>query len=199
MNARIDPSEHANLPWRINEVASDFKLIDAWALPAEGDLDEFPQLCTVFANLELGEDEGSKSSAVLFKARNWLGERFGWDDTSEPLPIPGCEELSLRQRLPADLQAEISETAGRLPFRPVYRTDTEWALEASNATVHAVLHLGWAPKAGTGYRGQMGVYVKPRGRFGSVYMAAIAPFRHLIVYPALMRRIDRAWQARTTQ
>ena len=27
-------------------------------------------------------------------------------------------------------------------------------------------------------------------------MALIAPFRHYIVYPALMRRIGRAWKAR---
>jgi hypothetical protein len=27
-------------------------------------------------------------------------------------------------------------------------------------------------------------------------MALIRPFRHLIVYPALMRQIGRAWQAR---
>jgi hypothetical protein len=27
-------------------------------------------------------------------------------------------------------------------------------------------------------------------------MAAIMPFRHLIVYPALMRQIERAWRAR---
>jgi hypothetical protein len=43
----------------------------------------------------------------------------------------------------------------------------------------------------------MGVYVKPRGRLGEAYMAAIAPFRHLIVYPALMRQIELGWSART--
>jgi len=39
--------------------------------------------------------------------------------------------------------------------------------------------------------------VKPRGRLGEAYMAAIAPFRHLIVYPALMRQIELGWSART--
>jgi hypothetical protein len=46
------------------------------------------------------------------------------------------------------------------------------------------------------YQGQLGVYVKPRGRFGAAYMAAIAPFRHRVVYPALMRQIELAWNAR---
>src|SRR3712207_6962224 len=39
--------------------------------------------------------------------------------------------------------------------------------------------------------GQMAVLVKPNGLFGKAYMAAIKPFRYLIVYPALMRMIER--------
>jgi len=42
----------------------------------------------------------------------------------------------------------------------------------------------------------MAVYVKPRGRLGETYMMLIQPFRHLIVYPALMRQIGHAWDAR---
>ena len=66
----------------------------------------------------------------------------------------------------------------------------------SNGTVHAVLHLAWVEQDADQHRGQMGVYVKPRGRLGVTYMALIRPFRHLIVYPALMRQIGRAWEAR---
>lgn len=33
------------------------------------------------------------------------------------------------------------------------------------------------------------------GPLGAVYLAAIKPFRHLIVYPALMRWIERGWRA----
>jgi hypothetical protein len=40
-----------------------------------------------------------------------------------------------------------------------------------------------------GYHAQMAVLVKPNGPLGTAYMAAIKPFRHLIVYPALMQRI----------
>jgi hypothetical protein len=43
----------------------------------------------------------------------------------------------------------------------------------------------------------MAVYVKPRGPLGSAYMALIKPFRYLVVYPALMRQIERTWKART--
>ena len=47
-----------------------------------------------------------------------------------------------------------------------------------------------------GYRGQMAVYVKPNGPFGSAYMAAIKPFRYLIVYPQMMRELERSWRER---
>jgi hypothetical protein len=40
------------------------------------------------------------------------------------------------------------------------------------------------------------VYVKPNGRFGSAYIAAIRPFRHLVVYPAMLRQIERRWHMR---
>jgi len=49
------------------------------------------------------------------------------------------------------------------------------------------------------YQGQMAVYVKPRGRLGKEYMALIAPFRHWIVYPSLMRQIERAWNSGTAR
>jgi Protein of unknown function (DUF2867) len=42
----------------------------------------------------------------------------------------------------------------------------------------------------------MAVYVKPNGLLGSAYMAAIRPFRHLIVYPALFREGGLEWRAR---
>jgi hypothetical protein len=42
----------------------------------------------------------------------------------------------------------------------------------------------------------MAVLVKPNGLLGAAYMAAIKPFRLLIVYPALMARIERAWRVR---
>jgi hypothetical protein len=42
----------------------------------------------------------------------------------------------------------------------------------------------------------MAVYVKPRGPLGKGYMALIKPFRYWVVYPALMREIERAWNRR---
>lgn len=141
----------------------------------------------------------SPATRVLFRIRYCLGGWFGWDDAVD-LPVPGHTETTLSARLPDDLRdtatdLDLSSTS----FSPLYRTDTEWAAELSNQTVHAVLHLGWIDQGNGRYRGQMGVYVKPRGTFGAGYMALIAPFRQLVVYPALMRQIERAWNVRMAQ
>jgi Protein of unknown function (DUF2867) len=97
---------------------------------------------------------------------------------------------SLRDRLPPDLRdGPTGDVRAGSPFRPLYLTGDEWALEIANRTVHAVLHLGWV-----GDHGQMAVLVKPNGRLGTAYMTAIAPFRQLIVYPQLMRDIAKAWR-----
>jgi hypothetical protein len=148
------------------------------------------------ASLESAKAESAVTRA-LFRVRYQLGAWFGWDDAARQLPIPGCTETTLRQRLAANLRGsatglELSQAS----FPPLYRTGNEWAAELSNGTVHAVLHLAWVEQGKDRYRGQMGVYVKPRGKLGATYMALIRPFRHLVVYPALMRQIARAWKAR---
>jgi hypothetical protein len=126
-----------------------------------------------------------------------LGGWFGWDDPTSRLPVPGRAETTLRSRVPEELRGTATRPdTSSSNFIPLYRTDDEWAAELSNRTVHAVMHLAWIDQGEGRYRGQMGVYVKPRGRFGATYMALIGPFRHLIVYPALMRQIERAWDAR---
>ena len=39
----------------------------------------------------------------------------------------------------------------------------------------------------------MAVLVRTNGRWGTVYMALIKPFRYALIYPALMRQIERGW------
>ena len=62
--------------------------------------------------------------------------------------------------------------------------------------MHGVLHLGWVPDGAGGYRGQMAVLVRPNGLLGAGYLAAIRPFRRLIVYPLMLRDIARKWPER---
>jgi hypothetical protein len=103
---------------------------------------------------------------------------------------------TLRDRLPADLRdAPSGPDFEALPFTSLYLIDDEWAAEIANRTMHGVLHIGWVADQAGGYRGQMAVYAKPNGRLGTAYMAVIRPFRHLIVYPQMMKQIGRNWRA----
>ena len=196
---RLSNSEHESHAWRICEVAPDFRLEDVWALPAQGSAGDFPALLEVMGSLNPAHAE-SRATRALFAIRWRVGGWFGWDDVPKPLAIPHDTHTTLSARLPEDLRNTATALNRRsTSFTPLYRTDDEWAAELSNRTVHAVMHLAWIEKGEGRYQGQMGVYVKPRGRFGGVYMAAIAPFRHRVVYPALMRQIERAWNARVPQ
>jgi Protein of unknown function (DUF2867) len=196
---RLSNSEHESHAWRIGEVAPDFRLEDAWALPAEGGANDFPVLLEAMASLDAAH-MASRVARALFAVRYRIGEWLGWDEPPRPLAIPEAAETSLSARLPEDLRGSAAGVGLRArDFTPLYATDVECAAEVSNRTVHGVLHLAWVEQADGRYRGQMGVYVKPRGAFGQAYMAVIAPFRHLIVYPALMREIGRAWDARVAQ
>ena len=196
---RLSNSEHEAHAWRISEIAPDFKLEDAWALPAQGDAEDFAALLEVMASLDPANG-GSFATRALFSIRYRVGGWLGWDDAPDRLAISDDRETTLRARLPEDLRNTNAATGPDLSaygFIPLYRTDVEWAAELSNRTVHAVMHLAWVQEGEDRYRGQMGVYVKPRGKFGAAYMAAIAPFRHHVVYPALMRQIERAWNGRS--
>jgi Protein of unknown function (DUF2867) len=201
-HVRLPNSAHEAHPWVIAQIAPDFKLLDVWALPVQGGRDGFASFLEVMTSLDPAHAE-STASRALFWLRFRLGAWFGWDDATKKRPIPGCTETTLSARLPDDLRGSakspliggaMQRAAGG--FTPLYRTDEEWAAELSNDTVHGVLHLAWVEQSGGRYRAQMGVYVKPRGLLGEIYMMLIQPFRHLIVYPALMRHIGRAWDAR---
>ena len=83
-----------------------------------------------------------------------------------------------------------------LPFTSLFLLDDEFAAEVANRTMHGVMHIGLVPDGTGGFRAQMAVLVKPNGLLGTAYMAAIRPFRHLIVYPPMLRQIGRVWQSR---
>lgn len=188
---KLPDSAHTSRPWRIHEIAPDFRLYDVWALPTPGGPDDFARLVRQSAT---GDTSGSPSrvARALFAIRWKLGEWFGWDDAESGV---GGRVATLRDRLPDDLRdGPAGPEFDRLPFRSVFLTADEWAAELANRTVHAVMHLTWVEDGDGGHRGQMAVLVKPNGWFGRAYMGLIAPFRHLFVYPPLMRQIDHDWR-----
>jgi hypothetical protein len=190
---RLPNTAHTSRPWRIHELTRDFRIEDVWALPTPGGPDDFPRLVRAIASGDPAK--GSFHAARMLWAVRWrIGELLGWDDPDAGL---GSRVAPLRDRLPEDLrEAPTGPSFDALPFTSLYQLEDEFAAEIANRTVHGVLHLGWVPDGAGGYRGQLAVLVKPNGLLGTAYLAAIAPFRHLIVYPPAIREIGRTWRER---
>jgi hypothetical protein len=206
---RLPKNAHTSRAWRVHEFTGDFVLEDVWALPTPGGPNDFPRLLGFATDRPaelnaqgkyVGDGSGGilgRASRALFELRWKLGELFGWDDSDSGV---GRRVATLRERLPDDLRAAPRgpDPGAGVPMTSLYLIEDEWATEMANSTVHSVMHIGWVPDGTGGYRGQMAVLVKPNGLFGAAYMAAIKPFRYLLVYPALMRPIERYWQARAS-
>lgn len=186
----LPETAHTSQPWRIHELTGDFRLEDVWELPARGGPDDFHRLVEMIGSQDPSHSS-SRAVRALFAIRWKIGELLGWDG---PDAGPDSRVPTLRGRLPEDLRDAPSPGFEALPFTSLYLLDDEFAAETANKTMHGVLHLGWVPDGTGGYRGQMAVLAKPNGRFGTAYMAAIRPFRHLIVYPAILRETEREWQ-----
>jgi len=181
---RLPNTAHASRPWRVHGLTRDFRLYDVWALPTPGGPGDFPRLVRQMSSGD-PSDGSSRAGRILWRIRWKVGGLLGWDSPNAGI---GSRVPTLRDRLPEDLRAAPS--GPDFPhFCSSYLLGDEWAAEIANRTVHGIMHVGWVPDGNGGHRGQMAVLVKPNGLFGRAYMAAIAPFRHLIVYPPLMREI----------
>lgn len=190
---KLPDATHTSQPWRIHEITRDFDLLDVWALPTPGGPGDFPRLVALVAGFDPA-DSSSAPVRALFAIRAKVGDLLGLDrpDAGLDARVP-----ALRERLPEDLRnAARGPAMEGAPFTSLYLLDDEWAAETANRTVHGVIHLGWVPDGTGGHRGQLAILVKRNGLLGAVYMAAIDPFRHLVVYPTLMREFEREWEAR---
>jgi hypothetical protein len=189
---RIDPERHLAQPLLIHRLTRDFQLLDVWRVPTRAS--SFEAFVRSFPLLRRdGASALSKPALFLFALRELLMRVIGKRDVNyQGLPIPGCRETSVRERLSAEERAEFAlPSRGESMFVPVYATPNERAHEISNATVHAVLHLCWVVTP-EGPEARMAVYAKTRGWLGRAYMGLIEPFRRFVVYPALLRAAARA-------
>src|SRR5687767_1526898 len=106
---RLPDTAHTSRPWRIHELAPDFRLEDVWALPTPGGPDDFPRLVRLGATDDprtlnaqgkyVGDGSRgivSRVSRALFELRWKLGELLGWDDRDSGV---GRRVATLRDRL----------------------------------------------------------------------------------------------------
>jgi Protein of unknown function (DUF2867) len=194
MSMRLPDTEHTARPWRIHEIAPDFRIEDIWAFRTPGaGPDDFPAMLAAL-RVAGGLNENPLVVRLLFAVRWKLGALFGWDKPEQGL---GGRVESLVDRLPPDLRQDAAGApVPNTPFTTVYELHDECAMELANKTVHDILHLGWVPTGGGEYELRMAALVKPNGLVGRLYLAAIKPFRYLIVYPAMTRKWERAWRNR---
>ena len=187
---RLANETYTSRPWRIHEIAPDFRLEDVWELPGRGEAEDFPRLVGLIA--EIDPSQGSSAAARALWAIRWkVGGLLGWDDEAAGV---GSRVPTLQDRLPADLRDAPKPEFDALPFSSLYMTDDEFAAETANRTVHGIMHIGRVQDEAGGFHAEMAVLVKPNGLFGNAYMAAIRPFRHLIVYPAMLHEGRDLWE-----
>lgn len=187
---RIDPSEFRAWPLRVHAFLHDVPLEDVWAIQLRGGGAgrTIQDLRAVFAGVEAA----SPIVAGLFRLRWLIGALLGWDQQR-----PAWNAESYVHRLDEEDRAQSTATPGTQDgrFSILYRFENEQLNELRNATVHAFLSLSIQPTP-DGYLAHMAVYVKPVHRFTQLYMRAIAPFRRLVVYPAIIRKVQSAWGER---
>jgi uncharacterized protein DUF2867 len=132
----------------------------------------------------------SRIATAFYSVRRLLGRMFGWDR------VPMRAEDSLQSQL-SERDRRDSEIAPGTPdggFRVLYQFPGERLSEIRNATVQGYVCLALARTA-TGYRLYFAVYVLPVSWLTRPYLIAIEPFRRFMLYPAMLRRIRRAWIA----
>lgn len=207
---QINHKLHYSQPWKVHEIAPDFDLLDVWEYPISADISKgqdfffFLKMMRQPSQQNINDFTSAKHLAATFliSLRMYLGEIFGLDKNMNTLPIPGCQEISIKDRLSVTEQKrsldlpELKISDDEInTWRIVYLYENEMLIELSIAPVHALMHLGWIQKSENLFTAQLAVYAKPRGKLGHLYMKLIMPFRRLIIYPSLMENVKNIWDA----
>jgi hypothetical protein len=182
---RVPPDEYLGLKLRAHELLRDVPIYDVSVvdLPGGG-------AGRRIADIRRLEAQSPPSAIVraLFGLRLALGRLFGWDRRALRPQDTLRTRLSEKDRR----DSEVAPGSRLGAFLVVYQFAEEALAETRNATVH-----GWVCTAlarqGSGYRFYMAVYVRPVSWLTRPYLLAIEPFRRFLVYPAMLRRIRRAW------
>jgi hypothetical protein len=187
---QITREEFERLPLRVHAFLAGVSLHDVWAV----DLLRTRNGITLSEFIRRAGGLFLRPPPVvraLLSVRFFVGGVFGWDQAA-----PGSVSESFAQRLTEDDRTRSLEPAGTPDglFRIVYRFENEQLDEVINRTVHAAA-LSALIEGDAGYRFYFAVYVREVSCFTPLYMAAIDPFRKVIVYPALLSSIAAQWNA----
>jgi hypothetical protein len=188
---RIDAGEFRGRPLRVHALLQDIPLEDAWAVPLSGG-GAGRRIEDLRAVMVAGREAAPAVVRGLFRLRGRIGALLGWDHQR-----PAWDAESYAHRLSGADRAGSLVAPGTPDgsFRVLYRFEDEQLSELRNATVHAFVSLS-IRQTPFGYLAYVGVFVRPVHRLTRLYMGVIAPFRRMIVYPAVIRRVQSAWAER---
>jgi len=189
---QVSEREFERLPLRAHQFLAGVPLHDAWAIdlpsPRTGiTLDEFLRAANERLFTPTPVVQG------LLDLRLLIGRLFGWDSprpSTQAMPT-FADRLTDADRARSLTPAGVREGPNGL-FRVVYRFENEKLVELINRTVHAAA-LSALVETANCYRFYFAVYVRSVGRLTPFYMAAIDPFRKLIIYPSLLRSVRSNW------
>jgi hypothetical protein len=183
---RTSPAEYLSLKLRAHELLRGVPLYDVWVLDLPGggagrSVADIRALDSAVAP--------SRIAKALFGVRRFLGRVFRWDRVQMGPEDSLLSHLSERDRRDSEIVPGSHDGA----FRLLYRFPGEALSEIRNATVQGYVCVALTRTA-AGYRLYWAVYVLPVSWLTRPYLIAIEPFRR-ILYPAMLRRIRRAWIA----
>jgi Protein of unknown function (DUF2867) len=189
---QISEIEFLRLPLRAHQLLAGVPLHDVWAVDLPGPrtgitLDQFLRA----ANEQLFTPSPLVRGFV--ELRLFLGRLFGLDRprTSIQTAQTFADRLTDSDRARSLTPAGVREGPDGL-FRVIYQFENEKLVELINRTVHAAA-LSALVETASGYRFYFAVYVRNVGWITPLYMAAIDPFRKLIIYPGLMHSVRANW------
>ena len=185
---RIDPGEFRARTLRVHALLKDVPIEDVWAIPLRGGGAgrTIHDLRPIF---RAGVEAAPRVIQGLFRLRGRVGALLGWD-----VKRPAWSTESYARRLTVTDRAQSAVAPGTADGRLtlLYLFEDEQLSELRNATVHAFSSLS-IRQTPDGYLAYWAIFVQPVTRFTRLYMTAIAPFRRLVVYPAIIRKVQRAW------
>ena len=188
---RIDPGEFRARTLRVHALLKDVPIEDVWAIPLRGGGAgrTIHDLRPIF---RAGVEAAPRVIQGLFRLRGRVGALLGWD-----VKRPAWSTESYARRLTVTDRAQSAVAPGTADGRLtlLYLFEDEQLSELRNATVHAFSSLS-IRQTPDGYLAYWAIFVQPVTRFTRLYMTAIAPFRRLVVYPAIIRKVQRAWAER---
>jgi hypothetical protein len=188
---RIDPSEFYARTLRVHSLLHDVPIEDIWAIPLSdgGAGRTIRDLGPIFA---AGVEAAPRVVKGLFSLRKRIGALLGWDAQR---PAWGVESYASRLTATDRAQSAVAPGTPDRRLRLLYQFEDEQLSEVRNATVHAFSSLS-IRQTPEGYLAYWAIYAQPVNRLTRLYMTAIMPFRRFIVYPAIIRKVQRAWAER---